>query len=1419
MAVIAVAAIIAGASAGAAAFVAGATLAVAIGIGVAVAAMSGLMSYMAMQQTVPQFNTSDTATTLGTTSDPATVLPIIYGKQRTGTVNVFKAVGKDTTYLVQIFAIAEGEVEGFTGLYMDNKRILNNVMFKDGIVSKNDMNPIYKDYVEVEFSVGKPQGHVFTLAQKYLGKDINASGWPDSATGNNVAACCVVMRKRNKDLQNQADILQPNSNVTVDVQGRLITDLTTGQVTSSRNGPSQLYDYVTNERYGLGISPDEIDKDSFVNAAGYALRNNFFSDGAPDPNATFKENITQIAAAFNGMVFQSFGKMTCKIDSPDVVSYDFNEDNISQGTVSFNTGGSEGYYNTLNVKYQDPEIDYSDQVLRYPSDITNDGTIAQDKRIIAKDITYRFVKSKAQLDILASIERNKSLLKNVISFATVDAYTVQIWDVIRVNFAELGLQNSLWRVSQIDRNEDKGVAGSVTITATEYIPEVYTDLDYAKDPNNNGSNIPNMGYLIPPANLTVSTVSETAIGKTFKVKWTSPEDYNRSGYYVQYSESGKELWFQAGFTSGDFYLLTNMNPNIKYDIRVCASGVFYTSEWVYQRGVNPVVTYQLPAVTGLKLVNTIGNNQTNDTQFEFAWDDQSRQRFTVDGVEQTFGESLQYYQVDFKTTKTVSYRTKNLGYIFDYQMNQKAGLNRKVTIKVTAIGFAGMKSAPVSLTVSNPQHKAIQGFNAAPGIASNGGLIYCSWNESTEPDYKDTIVQVAKDNAFTTELQTHRFSWIQGNFELAQGDWYLRAGSVDLFSDDGITWTTPQLMSVKYEMQLSQEDIDNIHDMLDLSGDLQGAIDKANQHANDVAEQARKDAEKYADDTVAASEKKQQQYTDGTVKTAVEASDKRTDTKVANAELSLNQKIEEQGSSFTTQLEDQKTDLEATMDEKDNAVKGEMNDAIKASEVRTDAKITNVNKTITDSNKANTERMNEIEAGYKAADKATNQTLTETNAKITNLDTAFADQNKANASHFTSVESSIKNNKQDADGKFTEVNSSISTLEETVAGLEGTSAEQINQLRSEMDDKIATVSEQSKTEIDALTGQVNSSYTMTTDANGVFAGFKLIAEDGPVKGSSAIFAADKFMIVPPNKDPAKQKVVFGVDTQTNNVYMDGAIIKNASIGTAQIADASINVAKIADASINTAKIQDGSINNAKIQNASIDSAKIAQHIQSDNFINGQRGWAINKDGNAQFQNAIIRGTIYADNGYFNGTVTANHIEGDLSSFKLDIYQARSRNVPKAQWVWFDLLAIRRQGFDQLVNIKGSLKQTDKVKMNGDKAYLDAGMYNSKNPVANGADILNPGYVGQSIVLRSSGDTSGGGAMQNAVSLDGNIIHQGDGTLSLGDFAFTVPAGQGDSILRYGFYLNRNGSMVGTILSRLDVFVSRWNDNVRRLESP
>lgn len=238
------------------------------------------------------------------------------------------------------------------------------------------------------------------------------------------------------------------------------------------------------------------------------------------------------------------------------------------------------------------------------------------------------------------------------------------------------------------------------------------------------------------------------------------------------------------------------------------------------------------------------------------------------------------------------------------------------------------------------------------------------------------------------------------------------------------------------------------------------------------------------------------------------------------------------------------------------------------------------------------------------------------------------------------------------------------------------------------------------------------------------------------------------------------------------------------------------------------------MNNALIQDGSITNAKIGNVIQSNNYVDGQSGWSINKDGGAQFNNVIVRGAVYATDGWFQGTVYANHIEGDIGSFAINIAQHRTRKVPKATWQWFELARFRRQNFDQVINIRGGLLQTDSITIDGG-AKLRAGM--SYAPGADGG--LDPGYLSYAMLIRGTGATSGGGSMELGIEL---MYETGGATrlltaqesMNVDNMSFVVPAGTGDAVLRYGCYLNRNGQMVLTILSRFDAFAARNNNVIR-----
>jgi len=175
----------------------------------------------------------------------------------------------------------------------------------------------------------------------------------------------------------------------------------------------------------------------------------------------------------------------------------------------------------------------------------------------------------------------------------------------------------------------------------------------------------------------------------------------------------------------------------------------------------------------------------------------------------------------------------------------------------------------------------------------------------------------------------------------------------------------------------------------------------------------------------------------------------------------------------------------------------------------------------------------------------------------------------------------------------------ITTLNQTVVDNNTAQTTAITQLKSSTDSSIASVNQEMATK--ATKSEVNASYSLSVNANGSVAGFRLVA--GGANNNSAIyFAANKFIVSGTDTATVGGTAPFAIVNGTT--YLKTAMIQQASIGTAYLADASITNAKIANASINGAKIIDGEITNAKI----------GATIQSNNYVANQTGWQMNKAG-------------------------------------------------------------------------------------------------------------------------------------------------------------------------------------------------------------
>ncbi|MGR8779130.1 TipJ family phage tail tip protein [Klebsiella quasipneumoniae] len=450
-------------------------------------------------------------------------------------------------------------------------------------------------------------------------------------------------------------------------------------------------------------------------------------------------------------------------------------------------------------------------------------------------------------------------------------------------------------------------------------------------------------------------------------------------------------------------------------------------------------------------------------------------------------------------------------------------------------------------------------------------------------------------------------------------------------------------------------------------------------------------------------------------------------------------------------------------------------------------------------------------------------TLTSQGQAITKLNSDLSDlsgvvNTKASASAVSELTTRVTN----AEGKITANSSALNSItsrvddaEASIDGLNETTAANglamangFQQLRAQIGDNQAAITQTNKVVADMEKATAEQINTVQSSVNGMSATVQEVSSTvADINGKLGAQWGVKVATDTGGANPRVAGIQLGIDATGSSQFLVQA--DTFAVYTGGTGKAYPFIVQGGVAYMQEALIRDGSISNAKIGNV----------IQSNNYVDGYSGWSINKDGSAQLNNVVIRGTVYATDGRFDGTVYANRIEGDIGSFAINIAQHRTRKVPKATWQWFELARFRRQNFDQVINIRGGLLQTDRISIDGG-GTLRAGM--SYAPGSDGG--LDPGYLSYAMLLRGTGATSGGGSMEIGIELmyetgGADRLLTAQESMNVDNMSFVVPAGTGDAVLRYGCYLDRNGQMVLTILSRFDAFAARNNNVIRGSSTP
>ncbi|HEC5254232.1 TPA: DUF1983 domain-containing protein [Escherichia coli] len=292
-----------------------------------------------------------------------------------------------------------------------------------------------------------------------------------------------------------------------------------------------------------------------------------------------------------------------------------------------------------------------------------------------------------------------------------------------------------------------------------------------------------------------------------------------------------------------------------------------------------------------------------------------------------------------------------------------------------------------------------------------------------------------------------------------------------------------------------------------------------------------------------------------------------------------------------------------------------VNASVSSLESKTDASVSRLDKAIADEASARAEAISGVNASISTLD-------SKVTSNVTRMDKAIADEKNARTDAISSLNSSLTST---INSKVSEVSTALSTHETSSAekfGQISASFDDVNSSITEWSQAMATADEALSTRIDQLKVTINGNTTAIETTSKALTDFK-----GNVDASYSIKIATDKNGMKYATGMSLGLTGSGTNVQSQCIFLvDRFVLMTAAGGSYQTPFYVTNGACY--------------IRDAWIRDASITTAKIAQQIQSTNYKAGSAGWMLNKNGNAEFNNVTVRGTVYATSGKFTGEIQA-----------------------------------------------------------------------------------------------------------------------------------------------------------------------------------
>ncbi|HFQ4926321.1 TPA: fibronectin type III domain-containing protein [Vibrio vulnificus] len=733
----------------------------------------------------------------------------VYGTAIVGCTYVYSNVmNRDQSYRLDVFSVGGVGSVRFHNVWIDDVQMFEEhkddltdpANASSGIYNSSSMRSRYKK--SEGFWMQWRSGQENQVAAQ-LAIDHSDGEWTVNHRGACVPHIAIVA-----DYSTDQDYVffSDRYNITALVSGADVFDPRTGKVSGeSSNTALAVLDFLMNDYYGMGVTVDYIDMESFNYGATFCEKNDLRINSAIDASAKFADILQDMLACCGGALAIVDGKITFLVEEKVLAPiYELNEDDILKNSLKVSPADSGSYYNVVSTTFKSEINRDNDDDFVIPQNAVNDPRVLADGKIITKSLKMPYARDaftseggivKHCVKYMTNLVYNKSKFQMSCTF-DIDLHEYQDlrpWDVVGLTSEIYGFKRKLFRVQSMKVAANSDRFNIATIHCIEYDHSVY-------DGSIEGTGSlprPKPDDSVPaPKNLTFTLSSFVNTGYGL-LAWEASCFTPSTAYDIEYKLSSASRWTRLSSAfRGTQFTLTDLKE-ARYDFRVRTYELFLgSSDWTTITKVNVRPAYVIPEVTGLKV-------EASTPSFKFTWDDMTNVKvgnMPVSSAPNSSGSTgkladvFHQYSIQIVVDGVMRYATttKESTFTLDLEKNKEmmgGQPSRSITFRISIEDRLGNSSVVTELAANNRQI----GVAGDVDVTNANGSATVEWAPCFEPDFAGTEVHISTTKGFTPSASTLHATLGKESFYVYpfpdKTTRYMRIAHFDTMGRDGLQYS------------------------------------------------------------------------------------------------------------------------------------------------------------------------------------------------------------------------------------------------------------------------------------------------------------------------------------------------------------------------------------------------------------------------------------------------------------------------------------------------------------------------------------------------------------------------------------------------------------------------------------------------------